>query len=310
MQEAYELIDPDVKLFVRVIEAGSIAAAARRLGISAPAASRRLASLEARLGVMLIHRTTRRLELTAQGEQFYSEVIDILAAADAVQTRLAGSRGVPAGPLRVTAPTSFARLHIAPALKLFLDQWPQVALTLDLSDAYVDLIAGRYDMAVRITAEIGPGLEAERLATSRRVLCAAPDYLAQRGAPQSVQALETHDLLAADGQLPWRLSVGRKELVVSGHSAVRTNSSETVRELAIAGAGIALRSLWEVSGDLAAGRLVRVLPRAEGSLQVGIYAVRPRSSFVAVAVEAFTSHLRRTLPPRAAAWEDSSAALA
>ncbi len=298
------MIDPDITLFAEVVASGSIAGAARRLGISAPMASRRLARLEARHGVALVHRTTRRLELTARGERFYGDVLRLLADAEAAQARLTGDPGAPAGPLRVSAPTAFGRLHIAPSLKTFLDACPRVALTLDLGDAYVDLLAGRYDLAVRITAEVGPGLEAVRLATSRRVLCAAPSYLARRGEPKSVEALQAYDLVAADGQLPWRLSVDGREILLEGRSVVRTTSSEAVRELALAGVGVALRSFWEVGDDLAAGRLARVLPAAQGSLQVGIYVVRPRAAFVSPAAEAFTAHLRRLLHSRPQ-WEDA-----
>lgn len=298
-----ESIDPDLALFAHVVSAGSIAAAARRIGLSSPMVSRRLARLEARLGVTLVRRTTRRLELTAQGEGFYREVRDILAAIEQAEARLTGAARRSAGPLKISAPTSFGRLHVAPLLKPFLDRHPKVAVTLELSDNYADLLAGHIDLAVRITAELPPGVEATRLATSRRVLCAAPGYIAAQGAPASLAELHGHSLLAADGQLPWRLSWDGQEVVVGGESVVRTNSSEVVRELAVAGVGIALRSLWDVSRELAAGRLVRILPQVEGSLDVGIYAVRPRSPFTPPAVEAFVGHLRTTLGPRPP-WED------
>lgn len=292
-----ETIDPDLALFAHVAAAGSIAAAARRIGLSAPMVSRRLARLEARLGTALIRRTTRRLELTAQGEAFYRDVREILAAIEQAEARLAGVTRIPAGPLKVSAPTSFGRLHVAPALKPFLDRHPRVALTLELSDAYVDLLAERVDLAVRITAELPPGVEAERLATSRRVLCAAPSYVSARGAPADIAELRRHSLLAPGEQLLWRLATNGREVLVSGESVVRTNSSEVVRELTVAGVGIALRSLWDVSGELAAGQLVRVLPQVEGSLDVGVYAVRPRAAFTPPAVEAFVAHLRETLGP-------------
>jgi DNA-binding transcriptional LysR family regulator len=292
-----ETIDPDLALFAHVAAAGGIAAAARRIGLSSPMVSRRLARLEARLGVVLVRRTTRRLELTAQGEDFYREVRAILAAVEQAEARLTGAARLPAGPLKISAPTSFGRLHVAPRLKPFLDRHPKVAVTIELSDDYVDLLSERVDLAVRITAELPSGVEATRLATSRRVLCAAPDYIAARGAPETIAELHGHSLLAAAGQLPWRLAREGRELVVNGESAVRTNSSEVVRELAVAGVGVALRSLWDVSRELAAGQLVRLLPEVEGSLDVGIYAVRPRAPFTPPAVEAFIGHLRETLGP-------------
>jgi DNA-binding transcriptional LysR family regulator len=292
-----ETLDPDLALFAQVAAAGSIAAAARRIGLSAPMVSRRLARLESRLGTALIRRTTRRLELTAQGEVFYRDVREILAAVEQAEARLAGVTRNPAGPLKVSAPTSFGRLHVAPSLKPFLDRHPRVTLTLELSDAYVDLLADRFDLAVRITAELPAGVEAERLATSRRVLCAAPSYLAAHGAPREIAELRRHRLLATGEQHAWRLSTEGREVAMSGESVVRTNSSEVVRELTLAGVGISLRSLWDVGGELAAGQLVRVLPEVEGSLDVGVYAVRPRAAFTPPAVEAFIAHLRQTLGP-------------
>ena len=205
--------------------------------------------------------------------------------------------------LRVSAPTSFGRLHIAPHLKRFLDDYPRITLDLDLSDGFVDLMAARIDVAVRITPTVGGGVSARRLATNRRILCAAPAYIAQHGAPEDTAALARHQLLAATGQFPWRLTGGDGRTVsIDGTSRVRTNSSEVVRELCIAGVGIALRSLWDVSADLAAGRLVRILPDCEGSADVGIYAVSPRRPEIAPAVRAFTDFLEglyRPMPP----WE-------
>ena len=170
-------------------------------------------------------------------------------------------------------------------------------LELDLSDAYVDLIGGGVDLALRIAADVGPGLIAERLAPNRRLLCAAPAYLERHGTPAEVADLNDHHLLAAEGQLPWKLARPGRAWNVEGRSRVRTNSSEIVRELALAGAGIALRSLWDVGAELADGRLVRVLPEVEGSAVTGILLVRPKAARVPAAVDAFANHLRALFQP-------------
>lgn len=284
----------DYRLFAVVVAQGSLAAAGRALGISAPMVSKRLARLEERLGARLLHRTTRRLALTERGLRFHDDVRAILTAIADAERRAAGRPDRPAGPLRIAAPTSFGRLHVAPALGDFLDAHPAVAVTLDLSDGFTDLLTERTDLAIRITATVDPGFVAERLATSRRILCAAPAYLAAHGAPAAIADLGSHRLLAADGQLPWRLT---GPVTVHGTSHVRTNSSEVVRELALAGVGIALRSLWDIGPDLAAGRLVRILPGHEGSTDVGIYAVHPRAHHVPAAVTAFIAHLRTRFTP-------------
>nr|WP_315461330.1 LysR family transcriptional regulator [uncultured Sphingomonas sp.] len=292
--------DPDYALFVAVADAGSLSAAARALRLSPAMVSKRLQKLEQRLGVTLVHRTTRRLALTTAGERFRMDLGDILGALDAAEARVTGARTAPAGPLHVSAPTSFGRLHVAPHLGRFVTACPAVELRFDLDDGFVDLFGARVDCAIRIAAEVPANVVARRLATSRRILCAAPSYLAGNGTPQQVDDLSQHRLLAADGQMPWRLVSAGRTTLVTEPSHVRTNSSELVRELALGGVGIALRSLWDVGDALASGQLVRVLPEWEGSADVGIYAVHLRSPAVPAAVTAFIDFIRDTIDP--AAW--------
>jgi len=266
-------MDPDIVLFAEVVRTASLSAAGRSLGISPAMVSKRIARLEARLGVRLLNRTTRRLDLTARGAVYHRDMIEILAAIRDAEARVADRADTPAGPLRVSAPTSFGRLHIAPQLKPFLDAHPAIALDLDLSDGFSDVIGDRLDLAIRIAPAIPNGLTGYRLADSRRVLCAAPGYIAEHGQPGDAAALAGHRLLAAKGQMPWRLTGPDGTLTIDRPSYVATNSSEVVRELTLAGVGIALRSLWDVSADLAGGRLVRVLPALAGSAEIGIFAV-------------------------------------
>lgn len=296
-------MDADYSLFRTIVESGSLSAAARVVGLSPAMVSKRLARLEARLGANLIHRTTRRLAPTEAGAHFYDDVVAILDAAKAAEARVAGQSGEPGGPLRLSAPTSFGRLHVAPHLKGFLDHFPTVDLEINLSDEIIDLIATKTDLAIRIAPDVGAGVTAERLTTSRRILCAAPAYLEAHGRPKSIAQLGQHRLLAAQGQLPWRLSgPDGRSITVEGVSHVRTNSSEVVREMAIAGIGIALRSLWDVSGDLAEGRLVQLLPQYEGSSSVGIYAVSPGMQKRSPGATALTDYLKALYTPRPP-WE-------
>ncbi|MDO6414716.1 LysR family transcriptional regulator [Sphingomonas sp. BIUV-7] len=284
-------MDRDYALYARIVAAGSLSGAGRALGVSPSWVSKRLSDLEQRLGSQLITRSTRRLALTAAGVRFHADVLAILAAAAAAEARVKQMDNVPSGPLRITAPTSFGRLHIAPYLKPFLDLYPAIQLSMDLSDRFVDLAGEGIDIAVRITAAVDPRLAVDRLGDSPRVLCAAPAYLVDHGAPPSLDSLGSHRLLAANGQLPWRLSGPDGEAVVTAPSAVETNSSEVVRELALAGVGIALRSLWDVQADLASNRLIRVLPDYEGSSEVGIYAVHLRTTRPRPALLAFRDFL-------------------
>jgi DNA-binding transcriptional LysR family regulator len=270
-------MDPDLALFAKVVEAGSMSAAARSNGLSAAMVSKRIARLEARLGARLLTRTTRTLETTPRGQRFYEDVVRLLGELSVAEARVADRGSSPAGPVRVTAPTSFARMHLAPRLKPFLDRYPEVALTLDLSDGFRDIGREGFDIAIRITAGTTPGLISHRLAGNRRILCAAPDYLAPHEAIVDPAGLAIHRLLAADGQMPWRLTGPAGPFTVEGTPHVRTNSSEVVRELTLAGVGIALRSLWDVGAELASGQLVRVLPDVEGSEDAAVFAVHGRA---------------------------------
>jgi DNA-binding transcriptional LysR family regulator len=283
-------MDTDHALFATVVASGSLSAAARALGISPAMVSKRIARLERRLGTRLLHRTTRTMELTPLGEQFHQDVVELLSALDKAEARLIGA-AEPQGALTVTAPTSFGRMHVAPHLAGFLQAYPRIQLTLDLTDSFVDMVAGRVDMAIRIAQAPGAGLAGRKLATSARILCAAPAYIDRHGAPATIEALKTHRLLAAEGQWPWILARGGRTIAVDGASAVRTNSSEVVRELAVAGVGIALRSLWDVSRELKDGRLVRVLADYGGAADLGIFAIYPVSPFVPAHVRALTDYL-------------------
>ena len=285
------MFDPDYDLFVQIVEAGSISAAARARGQSVASLSKRLARLEQRLGVRLVHRTTRRLALTAAGKDMHDTLLPLRAALAAAEDRVAGRHALVSGPLRMTAPTSFGRMHVVPCLPAFLARYPDVDLAFDLSDEFADLLDGRHDLAIRIGARIGAGLVGHRLGTSRRVLCAAPGYLATFGEPASLADLARHRLLATDSQLPWHLDGPEGTVVQNGQSHIRTNSSEVVRELALGGCGIALRSLWDVADALAAGALARVLPHYQGSQDVGIFAVHAPAPAIPARVRALVDHL-------------------
>lgn len=299
-------MDADFPLFVKVAELGSFSAAGQALGISAAMMSKRIMRLEARLGARLLHRTTRKVALTDTGTQLFGELTAIMEALTAAEQRVTNRTRVPSGPLRVAAPTSFGRLHIAPLVGLFLAAYPLIQLHLNLSDAYVDLLDGRFDLAIRVTSERPPSLQAHRIAANRRILCASPDYLAAHGAPRQLQDLAGHRLLAADGQLPWQLIFGTRRRSVEGTSFVRTNSSEIVRELATSGLGIALRSLWDVQDLLSEGRLHAVLPGWEGPSDLAIYAVHPKGPGQPAAVQAFTDFLREAFA--SAPWNQTDGA--
>jgi DNA-binding transcriptional LysR family regulator len=280
----------DYALFAAVVDAGSLSAAARTLKTSTAKVSKRLAALERRLGAQLIQRTTRRLSLTGVGRAFHEQVVEILAKIEQAEAIVAGDDVKPSGRLRISAPTSFGRMHIAPRLKDFLTEHPSIKVEIDLTDDFADLRAERIDVAVRIGPPPDSSLDAQRLAPNRRLLCAAPGYIEAHGEPRKTSDLADHRLLAANGQLPWRLKGPDDPRIIQGKSLVSTNSSEVVRELVLAGAGIALRSTWDVADHLHTGELIRLLPDYEGT-DVSIYAVWQHADWVSPNVRAFTAFL-------------------
>lgn len=281
----------DLEILVRVIDAGSLSAAGRALGFTPAMVSKRIARLEQRLGARLLQRTTRRLSPTDTGHAFYERAVAILAAVEDAETLVTGRAEQARGPLRVSAPTSFGRLHIAPHLKRFLDDNNEIELHLDLTDDFVDLVSAGIDVAIRIGSLPDSSLVAQRLAPNRRVLCATPAYLEIHGAPASLADLARHRLLAASHQTPWRLTGPDGPVTVPVASLIRTNSSEVVREAMLADIGIALRSIWDIGPELRSGKLQAILPDYKGAADAAIFAVHPSRTLVAPGVKRFVRFL-------------------
>lgn len=289
----------EYEIFVRALEEGSLSAAARRLDLSPAVASRRLARLEDRLGVRLIERTSRRLAPTEAGRLVYDRAAQLLEGVEDLEAMASRRTAQARGLLRVSAPTSFGRRRLAPLLQPFLEAQPRLTLELNLTDAFVDLMAEDVDVAVRIGAFDADNPLMHRLAPNRRVLCAAPAYLAAHGAPDSLDDLRRHAHLAAENQSTWRLEGPEGPAVFRARSRVRTNSSEVARELALAGGGIALRSTWDVGDELRDGRLRVVLPQYSGASDVAIFALtagRARSEARVRAFIDFLGHLYGDVP--------------
>lgn len=280
----------DYEIFARVIKAGSLSAAARELNSTPAMISKRLTRLEDRLGVKLLHRTTRQLTPTEVGHSFHERVLAVLAAVADAENVAASDNLRPRGLLRISLPTAFGRLHVAPRLKTFLDQNPELKLLVDLNDDYVDLVAGSFDVAVRIGTLPDSGLVARRLAANRRVLCAAPAYLEKYGTPRTFEELHRHRLLAAAPLVVWRLEGPGGPSALKPQSSLQTNSSEMVREAVISGLGIGFRSTWDINNELKLGILRRVLPEYAGAADVNIYCVYEGRRLVPPKVRAFVDY--------------------
>jgi DNA-binding transcriptional LysR family regulator len=281
----------DLEIFARVARTGNMSAAGREMGLSPAVVSKRVSLLEERLGARLFQRTTRQLTLTETGEGFFKRVVDILSMIEEAEDFVSRRNTKPRGLLKVTAPTSFSRQHIAPFLSAFFSKFPDIELELHLSDNFVDIIRNGYDLAVRIGELKDSSLVARKLAADNRVICASPKYLKERSTPKKLEDLDYHNCLSAGAQESWRLEGpgGQKSIKVKGN--IRTNSSEFVREALLAGLGIGLRSTWDISDELKNGDLQIVLPEYRGSSAVGIYAVYPCRDFMPAKVNAFIEFL-------------------
>lgn len=287
-------------VFARVVGAGSLSAAARELGLSPALVSRNLAALEARLGVRLINRTTRSLHLTDEGASYYEACTRLLAEIDEADAAVAAGRVDPQGVLRVALPASFGHLYVAPRIPEFAARYPKVRLALSLSDRSVNVIEEGFDIAVRIAELEDSSLTARRLAPNRRVVCASPQYLARHGTPRLPEDLAHHNVLttASDFAMTWDYKDpdGKPGAVrVAGRYAC--DNWEVLREWALAGLGIALKSTWDVYRQLQDGSLVALFPGYSFHSDVAIYAVYPHRRHLPAKTRVFIEFLAASFGP-------------
>ncbi|MCO6187003.1 LysR family transcriptional regulator [Rhizobium sp. L1K21] len=287
----------DMEVFARVAATGSMSDAARELGLSPAVISKRIKRLEERLGTRLFQRTTRQLSLTEAGQGFYARVDAILAGVEEAEAFIAGRAAEATGTLKVSAPTSFGRMHIAPHLKGFMEANAGVTINLVLTDTFTDIVAEGFDLAIRIGELVDSSLVARRLAPVRRLLCAAPSYVEKHGLPRTIDDLDTHICLPPHNNDTWRLEGPDGLVNYRPQGTLITNSSEVIREAVIAGLGIALRSTWDIGPELKAGQLVPVLPELEGSKNVALSAVYPSREFLPAKVRLFIDYLTALYGP-------------
>lgn len=272
----------DMLVFVRVVAAGSLSGAARDLNLSLAVISRRLARLEERLGVRLANRTTRSLALTEEGVRFHGRCVRILAEIDDAEADVSRGRDTVVGHLRVTSTFAFGLRWLGPLLHEFQLAHPGLHVHLDTSDSVANIVEHGYDLAIRFGALADSSLIGRQLAPNVRVICAAPAYLATRGRPERLEELAAHDVVAF-GDPPhaeWSFLDGRS---VALHGRLSTNNGELAHRWALAGAGLVLKSLWDVHDDLAAGRLEIVLPDCRVAA-APIHAIFPHSRLTAAKV--------------------------
>ena len=284
----------EMQFFSVLMRCGSLAAAARELQVSPPAVSKRLAALEARLGVTLLNRTTRRLALTHEGETYLAQARRILGEIEALERELHGARSEPTGLLRVNATLGFGRMHVAPAIAAFSRQHPKVEVQLQLSVNPPPLTEDAFDVCVRFGEPPDARVIARLLAPNRRLLCASPAYLQREGTPRTPRELAEHNIIAIrqgdEAYGTWRLRSGKRVETVRVRGNLGTNDGEIAVNWALAGHGIVLRAEWDVARYLRSGRLRQVLENWQAP-PADIHAVYPVRHQATVRVRAFVDHL-------------------
>lgn len=294
----------EMQTFTAVVDAGSFVKAAETLALSKAAVSRYLSDMETRLGVRLLHRTTRRLSLTGEGQVFYARSKELLAGLEEAEAEITSRSQAASGLLRVNAPVTFGILHLAPLWGMFKALHPQVTLDITLADRVVDLVEEGYDVAIRIATLGSSTLVSRRLASTRMVLCASPLYLQQHGLPTQPGELTRHAVISysywSTGN-EWRFEGPQGPQSVRTRPCIHTNSGDTCRAAALAHQGIILQPSFLVGQDLAEGTLVELMPEFR-SIELGIYAVYPTRKHVSAKVRALIEFLAANLAGRGAAW--------
>ncbi|WP_025897057.1 LysR family transcriptional regulator [Sneathiella glossodoripedis] len=283
-----------LELFIRIASIGAIGKAGREFGLSPTAATQRIQTLEDSLGAKLFNRTTRSVALTSDGEAFLQHARRIVQNIDDARTDLSGGTKVIKGELRVAAPASFGRRHIAPYVTEFLQAHPQVHVRLDFSDTVVDIVEQGFDLALRI-GELAPSsLIARKLADIPRVLAASPDYLKTAPRLETPQDLTHHQCLVLTGQRIWHMrdAAGETHEVKVGGN-LSTNFGDVITEVALAGGGVSLRSLWDVSPLIKEGKLIALLDEYTILPEWNLWAVRPPGQIVPARVRAFIDFLEQ-----------------
>jgi DNA-binding transcriptional LysR family regulator len=288
----------EMSIFSRIVVAGSLSAAAKDLGLSPAVISRALASLEARLGVRLINRTTRRLRLTDEGASYFDACTRILAELEEANAAVSANSDEPQGTLRVALPASFGHQYIVPLIPVFGERYPKIRLALSLSDREINFLEEGFDLAVRIAELEDSSLAARKLAPNRRVICASPEYIKRHGQPTRPEEFVAHNwiLTGFSQTLEYHDPGGRPGTVrVTGRYAC--DNWSVLREWALAGLGIALKSTWDVRKQLEDGSLVALCSDYTFGNDIGIYAVYPHRRHLPAKVRAFVDFLAASFGP-------------
>lgn len=284
-----------IEAFVNAAEKGSLAKAALGQGVTPVMLGRRIDALERRLGIKLMHRTTRHLTLTERGTVFFDQCKKILDNLDQAEKMIGEGLNKATGHLIVSAPAAFGRKHVAPHAPAFLAANPDVRISFNLSDQVVDLVREGYDLSIRIGGTIDPSLVALKLYSNHRVVCASPDYLQKHGIPQNLKDLSQHNCLTFNlqggQQRGWHFRENSKTVIIRTTGNLDCNDGELLHRWCLEGYGLAWRSTWEIQSELASGKLVTVLD--DYALpNYDIMAVYPQQRYLPLKTRLFIDHLK------------------
>jgi DNA-binding transcriptional LysR family regulator len=290
-----------IAAFSHVVETGSFTAAAERLKLSKSAVSAHVQRLEERLGVRLLHRTTRRVTTTEAGQTYHQYCARILADAEAAERAASALQSEPRGTLRVSAPGMFGSMHVAAAIAPFRARFPEISIDLRLDEKHVNLVDDRFDLAIRVGTLPDSPLVVRKLAPSRMLITAAPDYLKRNGEPLVPDDLRRHPCLCFSPLWPdghWRLVSKQREERVPVAGAIVSNNGEVIRVGALAGVGVAILPAYAAADALSSGKLKVVLPGWGPPLST-IHAVYVDGRRMSAKVRLFVDHLARYIgrPP-------------
>jgi DNA-binding transcriptional LysR family regulator len=284
----------ELRLFVRMVAAGSLSETARRLNSSLPAMSRRLAGLEKRLGVRLVDRSTRRFTLTEEGSRYHERAVKILADLDEAEAEISAKVASPQGHIRVGAPLEIGRRRFAPLIAEFSKKYPRITIELSLNDAPIDVIGDDLDIGVHVDQRAVGNIMTRKIISSRRAVIASPDYLAKHGTPAKPDDLLAHGCIClVRGRHifdRWTFSEGGKTREVQVRGALMSDHAEVVHNWALMGCGITLKAFWDIEDDLKAGRLVEVLAPFSAS-EINLYVFYPSRNHLPPRVRVFIDFL-------------------
>ncbi len=280
-----------LKLFTRVAVLENISQAGKELGLSPAVSSSHINKLESDLGTRLIHRTTRKVSLSEEGEAFLPHAMGILESIEAGKASIGAGSISPKGKLRITAPASFGRMHIIPALDEFLSKYPDLDVEMHLSDSIVDLVEGGYDVAIRDASMNDSSMIARKLASDNRVICASQEYISKFGRPEKPEDLKKHRCVNLMGLESWIFETPKGQKTIKTNNRFRTDNGEAARDAAIQGLGITLTSTWCSYEQLKSGELQQVLSDYPLVSNVDLWAVYPSSRLLAPKVRVFIDYL-------------------